>query len=375
MRRIHRELLAMRDLPHGLDAGGEEIVAAARDDEGRQSRHRRHRAALQEGIARSAEIGAGHGTTTEAGLTQDLPPVEPVGLYDLELQVQTRVGGDEQQAALAAVARRIHRQQGAAIGHAAAQDAMAAHIIGPADVARIGSPDMRPEGATQPLRIIRSEAEIVEKPVRIASQIPWCIRRHGQRSAVRPASDELRGELVLGSAVVWPLACQIRAKRRDVLFELAKDQESTAVAQRLVNRKMVLVAILILLTEVDLAVGDRRPGAVGGRRAAARQGIAEVHVDERLAYAVAKAEMLHAIRRADDPSVPVDLVGIFAELDMLDFDTQRHAQQRQDGAQRIAPAVGAGAVVEGAYIVTQPPAKSLRDRLIVVGEIAAGEVT
>src|SRR5687768_15591960 len=104
MRRIHRELLAMRDLPHRLDAGGKEIVAAPRDDKVRQPRHRRHRAALEEGIAWSAEIGAGHGTTTETGLAQDLPLVEPVGLYDLELQVQTRVGGNEQQAALAAIA-------------------------------------------------------------------------------------------------------------------------------------------------------------------------------------------------------------------------------------------------------------------------------
>ncbi len=51
------------------------------------------------------------------------------------------------------------------------------------------------------------------------------------------------------------------------------------------------------------------------------------------------------------------------------------AQQRQDGAQRIAPPVGAGAVVEGAYIVAQPPAESLGDRLVVaVDDIATGEV-
>src|SRR3990170_7851572 len=105
MRRVHVELLAVCDLPHSPDARGEEIVAATRDDERRQPRYRRHRAALEEGIAESAEIGAGHGTTTEAGLAQDLPLVQPVGLYDLELQVQARVGGDEQQAALAAVAR------------------------------------------------------------------------------------------------------------------------------------------------------------------------------------------------------------------------------------------------------------------------------
>src|SRR5687767_11254576 len=105
MQRIHVELLAMRDLPHRLDAGGEEIVAAARDDEGRQSRHRRHRAAFEEGIAWSAEVGARDGTTIEARLPQDLALVEPVGLYHLELQVQARIGGDEQQAALAAVSR------------------------------------------------------------------------------------------------------------------------------------------------------------------------------------------------------------------------------------------------------------------------------
>jgi hypothetical protein len=171
------------------------------------------------------------------------------------------------------------------------------------------------------------------------------------------------------------LARQIRTKCRHILFELAEDQERAALAQQRMNGKVMFVAVLIPFVEKDLAVSDRRPGAVAARRAAARLRIAEVHVDERLAYAVAKAEMLHAIRRANGPTVLVDLVGVFAELDMQDLDAERQAEQRQDGAQGIAPPVGAGTVVEGADIVAQPPAQVLQDRLVVaVDQIAAGEI-
>src|SRR5882757_7749280 len=252
---------------------------------------------------------------------------------------------------------------------------MAAHVVGAADVARIGSTDVRPERAAASFRIICGIAEIVEKAVRISAQFPRRLRRHGQRGAVRPAPDELRGEPVLGLAVAWPLACEIRAKPRDILLELAEDQEGAALAQQRVHGKIVRVAVLIRLAEVDLAMGDRRPGAVAAGRAAARQRVGEAHVDERLAYAVTEAEMLGAIRQANDTSLLVDVVGIFAELDMQDFQPQRQAQRRQNRAQRIAPAIAAVTVVERAYIVAQLSPKVLRNRqVIAIDKVAAGEI-
>ena len=49
---------------------------------------------------------------------------------------------------------------------------MAANVVGAADVARVGPPDMGPERATLAFRVVCGVTEIVQEPVRIASQIP-----------------------------------------------------------------------------------------------------------------------------------------------------------------------------------------------------------
>lgn len=290
-----RERAAAGQRPQRSDAWREKVVAAARGDELRQPDHGGGCARFQEAVAHGAAVRAGKRASAEACLSHQLAAVDPGRLDELELQIDARVHRDEQQTAAMAVAERVARQQGAAVSHATAKDAVALDLAAAAAVARIGAPDVRAERALLAERVVLGVAEVVQPGLVLAGHVAGDGRREHQRRAVGPAADELCCEALLRVHRVRPLLLDEVAEADDVLFELAEHDVGRAFAKRAVDRQQLGLAIRVRQVQVELAGRDGRPGVLQVRRAAAGRRVAQVEVGERLANAVAKAEVLLAV--------------------------------------------------------------------------------
>jgi hypothetical protein len=128
--------------------------------------------------------------------------VDPPALHELELHVDARIEGDEEQAASAPVAIRVGRQERPSITDRAAQDSMTPDFVRSAGVARVRAAGMRAEGTPLAARIVGRVEEVVDHPLRVRAKAERTIGRYDERGPVRPAAHEFRCELELGMRVV-----------------------------------------------------------------------------------------------------------------------------------------------------------------------------
>src|SRR3954452_2891838 len=75
---LRNEPITFCDLPEGLDAGREEVVAAAGRDEARQTDDGCCRARFDETISYTTVMISGQGTSSQPGLAQKLAAIDPI---------------------------------------------------------------------------------------------------------------------------------------------------------------------------------------------------------------------------------------------------------------------------------------------------------
>ena len=186
------------------------------------------------------------------------------------------------------------------------------------------------------------------------AEVEFSIGRQHQRRPVRPAPDKLGGEFRLGLGVFRMVSGEISAKFRDVLLQFTEDEVCRSFPQDAVDRRQLDAIVFVLFAEIDLAGGDRRPSPVGAGRASSRRRI-EKHprpqVNEGLADAVHKSEVLPAIGRVLESVDRTDFVRVFADLDMSDLHAKPTKKKIEKNSETFP--FRRGALVEGGHVVPQ----------------------
>ncbi len=156
---VRVESVASCNLPESLDAWREKVVAAASRDEARQPGDGRRCARFQEAIRHSTTVISGQGTSSQPGLAQKLPTVDPIRLNDFKLLLDTGVRGDKEQSSPLTIVRSVFFQERTTVADPAPQNAMPPDLVTPADVARVSSANMRAERTFSSKRIIGGVAK------------------------------------------------------------------------------------------------------------------------------------------------------------------------------------------------------------------------
>ena len=219
------ETLSFRNQPDCLDAWRKKIVTAASNYEARQVDDRCSPLGLQEGIANATFIRTGQWAPPEASLAEKFTAVDPVSLNDLKLQVDARIGCNEQQPTLLAITLNLVWQQRPAITDRATEDAVPPDLIASTDVTRIGAANVRPERTFLADRIVGCVAKVIERGFGLVIDARFHVRRSNQRRTVGPAAYKLRSESSLRYRILRAPLLEIRPETLHILFELAEDQE------------------------------------------------------------------------------------------------------------------------------------------------------
>src|SRR5882724_1336187 len=272
---------ALGDPTQGAQTGEKEVVAAAGDDERRESKADMGRmSARRVDAARNHEFALGLLVAGKRIAVVTLPEVAPIVhpplLDELELVFQARVQRHENHAVLGLIIPGLTFGGPGAVGTSAADDPPSRRQLGRQrriegtapelhSIARIGPPDVSAQRAAESLGIV-AVAEVGIGLRHTGITLVGHLGRKGERRAIGPSPHQLRSEQ-FRVAVSPTLLLQEPAEGGDLLVELAIGHER-AVAEEAGRRgRRRNLTLLVDVPEQELAGCDRGPVPIRERLA------------------------------------------------------------------------------------------------------------